>query len=162
MNTLYLAATFGGLSVLAALPLLCIMDIRKRKIPDTAWAALLALNIPALWTLYTDIHGIPQYYLGLSFVLAAMYLFFRVIRLYGGADAKGLATIAIVAPLNPINILAPVFQAYFFIAFALAMCVLNPLYMKSRWYNPVRGTPVMVIAGIAYIVAILVNCIMWS
>ena len=159
-----IAYYFGFVSVTLFLPLVCIMDIRHREVPNIVWFVVLIINIPALGILYTN--GLPYSYLVLSIGLIGLYCLLWGIKSIGGADAKFLSVIALVTPITPFSYTP--FQLVFYFWLITVFCLLPiAIYAYNKWilkdHGGLRymfthfpgGIPYMIPISLAFLAALV-------
>ena len=120
ITLLYLASIWGGIITLAVLPLLCLTDIRTRKVPDPLLALYGVLTTPLMVILYAT--GLPLTYAAISLLCCGIWLLARHFNAWGGADTKFLMLFSLAVPLNPLNLYQQQFQLFFTVILALAIC----------------------------------------
>lgn len=152
VDLLWVAGMTGGFTVLCMIPLLCILDIKHRMVPDKVWLIPAVPNTIALITLY--LNGLPIANIIISMVMIFIYLCMRRADMFGGADTKFLIFISLFVVFNPINFKQAYFQVwvYFFICIALLGAT---IFMKSKWYDKARGFPHMITFSAGFIMAML-------
>lgn len=150
IDLLWVAGVMGGFTVLCMIPLLCILDIKHREVPDKIWLIAAVPNMIALAFLYS--HGLPVGNLLISFGMTAIYLLMRKAGMFGGADAKFLIFIALFVIFNPINFQQAYFQLWIYFFLCIAMLGAT-IFMKSRWYDKTRGIPHMITISAGFIMA---------
>jgi Flp pilus assembly protein protease CpaA len=155
----------GFITILLAIPLVCILDIKYREVPNWLWFALTLPNIPFLYVMYSE--GLPLTYLAISLGLLGVYLALWNLNWIGGADAKFLSVIAIIVPLTPFSY-EPFAITFYICLVALlvcvpfAICIRNSIMckkaitMKERWTYWKGGIPYMIPISIAFLVAVFV------
>lgn len=154
----------GVFTVMLSLPIVCILDMKYREVPNWIWVAMLIPNIPALWIMYTN--GMPVSYLALSLGLVGLYFLIWSKGWIGGADAKFLSVIALIAPISPFSYNP--FQITFYICLLIALGMVpftiyirnhilgnEQLTMKEKWSYWPRGIPYMIPISFAFVMAVL-------
>lgn len=126
MDLLYLASIWGGIVTLAFLPLLCLKDWTTRQIPDNLIVAYLCLTIIPPAILYAN--GLTVYYFITSLVMMAVWVIFRKVGVWGGADTKFLMVYSLTVPLNPLNLYQTNFQISTVIYIGITMLVTAAIY----------------------------------
>lgn len=96
-----IALYYGLASVIVAIPLICLLDIKTREIPNIIWVVMVIANLPILGILYT--HGLTQAYMGISLAGMGIFCLLWSWKLIGGADAKFLCVIALIVPISPLT-----------------------------------------------------------
>jgi hypothetical protein len=147
ITPLYLASIWGGILTLAALPLLCLMDIRTRKVPDAFLWLYAALTVPAMLMLYAT--GLPWTYAAISLLCCGIWLLARQFNAWGGADTKFLMLFSLAVPLNPLNLYQQQFQLFFTVILALAICG-TIITTRNK-----PGAPMMVPIAVAIVAAMI-------
>ena len=147
ITPLYLASIWGGIITLAALPLLCLMDIRTRKVDDALLLLYGAFTLPAMIALYAN--GLPWTYAALSLLCCGIWLLARYRKAWGGADTKFLIMFSAGVPLNPLNLYQQQFQLFFAVILALAICG-TIIITRNK-----PGAPMMVPIAVAIVAAMI-------
>jgi len=77
-------------------------DVKTRRAPNILWVIMALVGAILLIIQYLD-GGFPNiwYLVFIPIMIALMYLFFQMILLFGGADAKALMALAILVPIQP-------------------------------------------------------------
>lgn len=154
----------GMFTVLLSLPIVCILDMKYREVPNWIWVAMLIPNIPALWIMYTN--GMPISYLALSLGLVGLYFIIWSKGWIGGADAKFLSVIALIIPISPFSYNP--FQITFYICLLIVLGMVpfivylrnhikchEQITMKEKWSYWPRGIPYMIPISFAFVLAVL-------
>lgn len=153
MDLLYLSAIWGGVITLCILPLLCLLDIKTRNIPDKIILAYLAITLPAVAILY--LNGLTIYYLLTSGIVILMWLIVRYFRLLGGGDVKFLMAYSFVVPWNPINLAQPDFQSASILWIGLACFLVMAITFFAKGDLFGRKFPMMIPIAIGIVTAMI-------
>ena len=152
MDLLFIAALWGGIITLAFIPMLCIMDVKTRQIPDKIILLYAGVTAPALILLYSN--GLTAYYFATSIVLAIVWLGLRYLKVWGGADTKFLMVYSFVVPMNPINLYQTNFQVSSLVWIGAAMFISSILYYRNR-----NDVPMLIPISIGIIAAMISGAI---
>ena len=153
-----IAYYFGMASIMAAIPLICMLDVKYREVPNIIWVILMLVNVPCVIVLY--LNGLPISYAALTIGLVGLYCLMWAKGWIGGADAKFLSVIAIAIPLAQ-------FSFYIYLAcilgfLPLAVAIRNRLkgeikpFFEMFSYYP-RGVPYMIPISLAFIITVIMG-----
>ena len=123
----------GVASIMMSIPLICILDIKYREVPNFIWVYLGIINIPCIAVLYLT--GLPYTYIALSIGLVGLYCLMWSREWIGGADAKFLSIIAISTPL---------LQFTFYLWLMIILGILPfVVYVRNKWFDKDLLKPMM-------------------
>lgn len=149
MDLLYLASVWGGAVTVVFLPILCLLDIKTRNIPDNLikWYAGIMV-VPAI-ALYLS--GLPPTYLAMSVIVCFIWFIIRQTGAWGGGDTKFLLVFSLLCPLNPFNLYQQTFQVSFVVILGIVMLSLS-IFTGNR-----KDLPLMVPIAAAIIVSMFIG-----
>jgi len=151
MDLIYLLAQIGGVLTIAALPILCLVDLRTRNIPDQYILLYLLAGSPVL-TLY--LFGLPYTYLLISLAMCGVWILIRKTGAWGGGDTKFLMVFSLINPLNPLNLYQQTFQISFLIILGAVM-LMTTVFTGNR-----KDLPMMIPIAVAIILTMLVGILL--
>ena len=172
IDYIHAAAYVGVISMLLLLPIIVWNDIRFRKVPQWPLWLLVVINLPMLFTLYSN--GLPIFYALLSIAMTLLFGLLYKLNAFKGGDTKILILISWFCPLNPLNPNDTFFQIQFVI-FLAAMAVLWMIYvyftnrhaedqltfremsLRQKFNNYPRGSPWMVPIAIAFVITVMLG-----
>lgn len=152
IDFLFYSSIFGGFLTLVLIPLLCLMDLKTRRVPDYVWHIYILANLFPIFTLY--LYGLPLSVAAASLVLCCIFLLARKFKAYGGADTKFLCLIAIFVAFNPLNLLEDMlaFKISFVLILGVVSLLTAMLFTKNR-----KDVPMMIPISIAFITTCIIG-----
>jgi len=151
MDLLYLLAQVGGIVTVAALPILCLVDLRTRNIPDQYILLYLLAGSPVL-ALY--LFGLPYTYLLISLAMCGIWILIRKTGAWGGGDTKFLMVFSLISPLNPLNLYQQTFQISFLIILGAVM-LMTTVFTGNR-----KDLPMMIPIAVAIVLTMLIGILL--
>lgn len=172
IDYIHAAAYIGVLSVLILLGPIVWSDIKYRRVPRWAVWALIVVNTPALFVLYSE--GLPLFYTLLSVVMTMLFMVLYRVGAFKGGDAKLLILISLFCPLNPLNPNDSFFQIQYviFLAASAVMWAIyvyfqnrnaqdpltfNEMSLWQKFNNYPNGSPWMIPIAIAFVVTVVLG-----
>jgi Flp pilus assembly protein protease CpaA len=151
MDLIYLLAQIGGVLTIAALPILCLVDLRTRNIPDQYILLYLLAGSPVL-ALY--LFGLPYTYLLISLAMCGVWILIRKTGAWGGGDTKFLMVFSLISPLNPLNLYQQTFQISFLIILGAVM-LMTTVFTGNR-----KDLPMMIPIAVAIVLTMLIGILL--
>jgi Flp pilus assembly protein protease CpaA len=130
LDLIYLSSIWGGAVTILFLPILCILDLRTRSIPDKVLLVYAGIMIAPAIILYLS--GLPLTYLAISIVVCIVWLIIRQTGAWGGGDTKFLLVFSLLCPLNPFNLYQQTFQISFVLILGAVMLMVAGVYWTRK------------------------------